>query len=195
MPEAQKNHLTIFFNTIRRSGCLSSQIARNCWKLTSYNVKVIAILFYISMMTMTISLLHSGPGLSGGAWVRIAYLWYLFALCTAHDGNVHKAQQHICKQHQTHCSGTGSGGAGSLRGVGAAQQYNPGTIQCDPTKRCRDQGRPVSRVTPGVLMLPLLPLGQILLIFANSSDPISRWCLWYWRMCALVTSADWKGCV
>ena len=63
----KKKHLTIFFNTIRRSGCLSSQIARNCWKLTAYNVKVIAILFYISMMTMTISLLHSGPGLSGGA--------------------------------------------------------------------------------------------------------------------------------
>ena len=31
-------------------------------------------------------------------------------------------------------------------------QYNA------PTKRCRDQGRPVSRVTPGLLMPPLLLL-------------------------------------
>ena len=35
-------------------------------------------------MMMMMTILHSGPGLSGGAWARIAYLWYLFAKCTAH---------------------------------------------------------------------------------------------------------------
>ena len=34
-------------------------------------------------------LLHGGPGLSGGAWARIAYLWYLFAQSTHSVHNPH----------------------------------------------------------------------------------------------------------
>ena len=185
---------TLHCSEIEPISCSKSCVSWDCDCLVFTNaVKVMMTIQYKAMMMRTISLLHSGPGLSGGAWARIAYLWYLFAQpTTIHtpQSTLHTDVHHVtintlhmriftntaqltvwedtdsCKivqQQQQHCTGSGSGGAGSLRGVGAGGavvQYNA------PTKRCRDQGRPVSRVTPGLLMPPLLPLllREILLV-------------------------------
>ena len=94
---------------------------------------------------------------------------------------------HSCVQNcAAHCCsvcGSGSGGAGSLRGVAAAATtvlhcYNTTLLQCwcyntmvAATKRCRDQGRPVSRVTRGFLLMP--PLLLLREIQTNTCQPTS----------------------
>ena len=116
--------------------------------------------------------LHRPPSTLHNPHCTLMYIMLQSTHCTwessqtLHSWQCERRQQHTdsCKiVQQQHCTGSGSGGAGSLRGVGAGGavvQYNA------PTKRCRDQGRPVSRVTPGLLMPPLLPLllREILLV-------------------------------